>query len=71
MTIQSRQSTGGHAQHTSKVCADRGKHHTGKATQKYTTIYYAMWDFVSGIASKSTIQERIIGSSSEKTLMLR
>ncbi|KAJ4436139.1 hypothetical protein ANN_18766 [Periplaneta americana] len=34
----------GHAQRTCKVCADRSKHHTGKATQKYTTIYCARCD---------------------------
>ncbi|KAJ4427097.1 hypothetical protein ANN_24712 [Periplaneta americana] len=34
----------GHTQRTCKVCADRGKHHTGKATQKYTTIYCARCD---------------------------
>lgn len=28
----------GKFQRKCKVCADRGKHHTGKATQKYTTI---------------------------------
>ncbi|KAJ4429276.1 hypothetical protein ANN_26279 [Periplaneta americana] len=34
----------GHTQRKCKVCADRGKHHTGKATQKYTAIYCARCD---------------------------
>jgi hypothetical protein len=29
----------GCSQGTCKVCADRGKHHTGKSTKKYTTVY--------------------------------
>jgi hypothetical protein len=29
----------GCSHHTCKVCADKGKHHTGKCTKKYTTIY--------------------------------
>jgi hypothetical protein len=27
------------SQRTCKVCADRGEHHTGKSTKKYTTVY--------------------------------
>jgi hypothetical protein len=29
----------GCSQCTCKFCADRGKHHTGKSTKKYTTVY--------------------------------
>jgi hypothetical protein len=29
----------GCSQLTCKVCADKGKHHTGKSTKKYTTVY--------------------------------
>jgi hypothetical protein len=29
----------GCSQCTCKVCADKGKHHTGKSTKKYTTVY--------------------------------